>query len=133
MTHDSVRRAPRGDITVTTNLPAGHPAKSGLDAAIHAAIGSLPGEWDVTVEANSETWTVTVVGPDGSRWSMICADSNSVLNHDVVAEQVGAACRRRLARSRRSRSTTPKGDGPSVAAPAVASPAVGRPPAKSSH
>ena len=133
MTHDGARSRREGGITLTTNLPAGHPARSGLEAAIQAAIGSLPGQWDVTVEANPEAWTVTVIAPDASRWSMMCADSNLLLNREFVAEEVGAACRRRLARSRRSKGTTSKGDGSSVAAPAVASPAVGRPPAKSSR
>jgi hypothetical protein len=78
--------------------------KTGLEAAIQAAIAVLPGRWDVTISMIADTWTVAVMGPDGSRWAMSCVDPGSVLNREAIADQVGAACRRRLARKRGNRS-----------------------------
>jgi hypothetical protein len=84
---------------LSSNLPVSS-GKTGLEAAIQAAIAVLPGRWDVTISMIAGTWTVSVIGPDGSRWSMSCVDPGSVLNREAIADDVGAACRRRLARKR---------------------------------
>lgn len=126
MTHEGSSGRQQGALNISNRLPSDHPARRGLDAALQKALASLPGPWDVTVEAASGNWTVSVVGPDGSRWTLTCAD-RGLQNVEFISEQVGAACRRRLARAGPAGARPDKKPAPS--APATAS-ANARPPAK---
>jgi hypothetical protein len=79
-------------LVVDNRLPAAHPQRKVIDTALRDALEGLPGRWDVSVDlSEGRTWTITVVAPDGSQWSMACASPAQEIV-ELIGERVRAAC-----------------------------------------
>jgi hypothetical protein len=86
------------EMTLRNRLPADHPQRLALQAAVAKALSGLNGPWDVVIEAQGLlTLVIGVVAPDGSSWTMSCCNPRD-RDPESIAETVRAACTRRSVR-----------------------------------
>ena len=85
----------KSGLIVHDGLPEGHPYRLHLEKALRAALGDLPGAWDVSlVPVGRRLFNLEVVAPDASRWSAAVPVPEGP-RAEAVAEMVRAACGRR--------------------------------------
>lgn len=94
-------------VVVDNRVPAAHPQREAIDAALRDALAGLQGRWDVSIDFwEGRTWTIAVVGPDGSQWTMACASPARDIV-ELIGERVRTACDPRARDAKRG--TTPSG------------------------
>jgi hypothetical protein len=108
---------PESGLTLHNHLPERHPYRLHLEEALRTALSDLTGSWDVSIiPAGRRLFTIEVVAPDASRWSVAVPVPEGPRAEDV-ADMVRAAC------ARRCRVKPPNGLTPSVDAVHCVSPA----------